>query len=72
MTKPKSWEATPQELRNGWGHSPKLLSELVTELNEEEFIEDENAFMETMDNILTILEARYDITEPANNQEEQT
>ena len=63
MAIPKSWEATPQEIKNGWKHSPKLLSELVTELNEEEYIEDENAFMETMDNILEILKARYDITE---------
>ena len=63
MAIPKSWEATPQEIKNGWKHSPKLLSELVTELNEEEYIEDENAFMETMDNILEILKTRYDITE---------
>ena len=63
MAIPKSWEATPQEIKNGWKHSPELLSELVTELNEEEYIEDENAFMETMDNILEILKARYDITE---------
>lgn len=63
MAIPKSWEATPQEIKNGWKHSPKLLSELVTALNEEEYIEDESVFMETMDNILEILKAKYDVTE---------
>ena len=60
---PKEWEATPQEIKSGWKNSPKVLSELVTELNSEEYVEDENAFMETMDNILEILKARYNITE---------
>lgn len=60
---PKSWEATPQEIKNGWKHSPKLLSELVSALNEEEYVEDESKFMETMDNILEILKSRFDIAE---------
>ena len=64
---PKEMEATPQEIKSGWKNSPKLLSELVTELNNEEYVEDENAFMETMDNILEILKARYDITERARD-----
>lgn len=63
MAIPKSWKATPQEIKNGWKHSPKLLLQLVDELNNEEFVEDENASMETMDNILTILESKYNITE---------
>lgn len=60
---PKSWNPTPKEIENGWSNSPKLLSELVTALNDEEYIEDESAFMETMDSILEILKSRYDITE---------
>lgn len=63
MSIPKTWIATPQEIKNGWKHSPKLLLQLVDELNNEEFVEDENASMETMDNILTILESKYNITE---------
>ena len=64
MKSPKSWEATPQEIKSGWKHSPKILAELVSALNDEEYIEDESAFMETMDNILMILKSRYNITEP--------
>jgi len=64
MTLPKSWEATPQEIKSGWKHSPKILAELVSLLNDEEYIEDESAFMETMDNILMILSSKYNITEP--------
>ncbi len=63
METPKSWEATPKEIANGWKNSPKILSELVTELNNEEYIEDESKFMETMDNILEIMKSRYNITE---------
>ncbi len=59
MTHPKEWDATPQEIKNGWKNSPKVLSELVTALNEEEYIEDESAFMETMDSILEILKSKY-------------
>lgn len=64
---PKTWEASPQDIKNGWMHSPKLLSELVSALNEEEYIEDENAFMETMDNILFILKTKYIIITEKKN-----
>lgn len=60
---PKSWIATPQEIQNGWKNNPSILSELVTELNEEEYVEDESLFMETMDNILEILKSKYEIKE---------
>jgi len=55
---PKQWQATEREIKNGWKNSPAILSELVSALNEDEYVEDENAFMETMDNILEILKSR--------------
>lgn len=55
---PVKWKATEREIENGWKNSPAILSELVSALNDEEYVEDESAFMETMDNILEILKSR--------------
>ncbi len=63
MSYPKQWEATPKQIKDGWKNNPKVLSELTSLLNDEEYIENESEFMETMDNILEIIKSKYNISE---------
>ncbi len=59
----KTLEARPIDLKSGWKHNAKTLAEIVTAMNEDEYIEDESEMMETVDKIIAELSKRYDIVE---------
>jgi hypothetical protein len=42
---PVEWDSTPKEKQNGWRNSPRILSEIVTAMNEEFYVEDENEWI---------------------------
>jgi hypothetical protein len=58
---PTEWLPRPIDVKSGWKNNPKVLSELVTFINEETFIEDENAMMEIMDIAFEWLKTKYEI-----------
>ena len=59
---PKEWEPRPTDLKSGWKNNPKILSEIVTSINDETFVEDENELMEKIDFALEWLKSKYKIT----------
>jgi len=59
---PKEWQASEKEIANGWKNKPEMLSEIVTAINNEEYVADENAMMETMDIVLEWMKSKYKIT----------
>ena len=61
--KAKSLEARPVDIKSGWKHNSKALGEIVTAMNDEEFVPDENAMMEVLDSLLAHVGKRYDIVE---------
>jgi hypothetical protein len=52
----KQFEARPIDTKSGWKHNSKILQEIVTAINEETYIEDENEMMEIIDHALTVIE----------------
>lgn len=61
MKTPKEWQANDSQIKSGWKHNPEVLSEIVTRMNNEEYIEDENQMMETVDLVLFVLEDMYNV-----------
>ena len=59
---PDEWKPTPAHIKSGWKNNPKILSEIVTALNEETFVEDESEMMETIDHVLEFLKSKYIIS----------
>lgn len=59
----KSLAARPVDTKSGWKHNSKVLGEIVAAMNEEEYIEDENEMMETVDKVIVFLAKKYDIVE---------
>lgn len=59
---PKEWEPRGIDTKSGWKNSYKFISEIVTELNNEIYIEDESDMMENVDVLLEIFKKRYIIT----------
>ncbi len=58
--KTETLEAGPIDIRSGWKHNAKILTDIVSEMYAEEY---ENASMEQVDLVLTILEKKYNITD---------
>jgi predicted house-cleaning noncanonical NTP pyrophosphatase (MazG superfamily) len=58
-------EPRPIDIKSGWKHNSKILAEIVAEMNEDEYIEDENEMMEIVDKVIEFLERKYVITEHA-------
>jgi len=56
---PVEWDSTAKEKQNGWRNSPRILSEIVTAMNEEYFITDENEKMEEVDILLDFIKQKY-------------
>lgn len=56
---PAAWKPDMVHVRSGWKNNPKVLSEIVTALNEEMFVEDESEKMEEIDLILEHLKSKY-------------
>ena len=52
---PSEWKARPVDIKSGWKNNSKFLSDLVSKINEETFIEDESTMMEIMNHALEIL-----------------
>ncbi len=61
-TFPKEWEPTKLDINSGWKNKSKVLSEIVTAINDEIYVEDENDLMEKMDVALEYLKSKYKIT----------
>ena len=61
-TYPEEWQASEKEIANGWKNKPKMLSEIVTAINNETYVEDENEMMEIMDIVLDWMKSKYKIT----------
>jgi len=61
-THPIEWDAAPVHLKSGWKNNPKILSEIVTAINDEEYVEDEDQMMEMMDIVLEWMKSKYIIT----------
>lgn len=61
--KAKSLEARPIDIKSGWKHNSKALEEIVTDMNNEEFVPDEYEMMEVLDSLLVFIGKRYDIVE---------
>ena len=62
-TYPKTWEARPIDIKSGWRNNSKILSEIVTYINDEWYVEDESEEMEKIDIVLEWLKSKYDIKE---------
>jgi hypothetical protein len=56
---PKEWDAKMNEKNNGWKNSPRVLSEIVTAMNDDTYIEDENEMMEYIDLALEFIKKKY-------------
>lgn len=56
------FDPTALDVKSGWKNNSKLLSEIVTNLNEEVYIEDENGMMEKIDIVLEYLKSKFNIT----------
>ena len=61
LTYPQSWEPRPIDVKSGWKNNSKILSEIVTAINDEIYIEDEGEFMEKVDVMLEYLKSKYEI-----------
>ena len=61
-TYPEEWQASEKEIANGWKNKPEILSEIVTAINNETYVEDENEMMEIMDIVLDWMKSKYKIT----------
>lgn len=59
---PKEWKPTKVHLKSGWKNNPTILSAVVTAINDEIYVEDEDAMMEKIDIALEYLKAKYNIT----------
>ena len=62
-TYPKTWEARPIDIKSGWRNNSKILSEIVTYIDDEWYVEDESEEMEKIDIVLEWLKSKYDIKE---------
>jgi hypothetical protein len=60
---PKSWLPTKIHLKSGWKNNPIILAEIVTSINDEIYVEDENEMMEKIDIVLEWLKSKYNIVE---------
>lgn len=58
MKLPKEFDARPIDVKSGWKNNAKILAEIVTAINNEIYVEDENAEMEKVDIILEWLRER--------------
>lgn len=61
MEYPKEWEPTKVHIKSGWKNNPNILTEIVTAINDEIYVEDENALMEKIDVALEHLKTKYQI-----------
>lgn len=55
----KDFEPSELHKKSNWANNPKILSEIVTYINEEIYIEDENLEMEKIDLVLTWIKKKY-------------
>lgn len=60
---PIAWESRKVDLKSGWKNNPKILSEIVTAINDEMYVEDESKMMEMIDIVLEWLKEKYNITD---------
>lgn len=59
---PKEWQPSQIHLKSGWKNNPNILGEIVTAINDEMYVEDENEMMEMMDIVLEWVKVKYKIT----------
>ena len=59
---PDDWKPRPVDIKSGWKSNANTLQKIVTEINNEIYIEDESAEMEKIDIVLQWIKARYNIT----------
>ena len=55
----EEWKPRAVDEKSGWKNNAKLLAEIVTAMNDEEYIEDESAMMEKVDIVLEWIKKRY-------------
>jgi len=58
---PDDWKARPIDLKSGWKNNAKILAEIVTAINNEVYVEDENAEMEKIDIVLEWIKSKYNV-----------
>lgn len=59
---PADWKARSVDLKSGWKNNSHLLAEIVSAINDEIYIEDENEEMEKIDIVLDWIAKRYDVS----------
>lgn len=59
---PLEWKPTKVHTKSGWKNNPEILSEIVTEINEEIYVDDESVEMEKIDIVLEWLKSKYKIS----------
>jgi len=59
---PQEWIPTEVHKKSGWRNNPKVLSEIVTNINDEIYVPDESELMEKIDLVLEWMKKRYTIT----------
>lgn len=56
---PIEWDAGVNHKANGWKNNPKVLAKIVTAINEEMYVEDENEMMEYIDHAIEYIKNEY-------------
>ncbi len=69
---PEKWKANEKQLKSGWKHNPEILAEIVTYINDEIYVPDEDKEMENIDIALQYLDKNYFIFDSLHNESNNT